>query len=69
MKREEEEAIKRQKREATRAKRPRPRQAVELRPEHFCDYVQGNVNGGVDMIGNRREAAINEIDEVCRIFP
>ena len=56
MKREEEEAIKRQKREATRAKRPRPRQAVELRQEHFCDYVQGNVNGGVDMIGNRREA-------------
>ena len=69
MKREEEEAIKRQKREATRAKRPRPRQAVELRPEYCCDYVEGNVNGGVDMIGNRREAAINEIDEVCRIFP
>jgi hypothetical protein len=42
---------------------------VELRPEHFCDYVEGNVNGGVDMIGNRREAAINEINEVCRIFP
>ena len=69
MKREEEEAIKRQKREATRAKRPRPRQAVELLQEHCCDYVQGNVNGGVDMIGNRREAAINEINEVCRIFP
>ena len=69
MKREEEEAIKKQKREATRAKRPGPRQAVEFRPEHCCDYVEGNVNGGVDMIGNRREAAINEINEVCRIFP
>jgi hypothetical protein len=68
VKREEEEAIKKQKREATRAKRPRPRQAVELLQEHFCDYVEDNVNGGVDMIGNRREAAINEIDEVCRIF-
>ena len=68
MKREEEEAIKKQKREATRAKRPRPRQAVELLQEHCCDYVEGNVNGGVDMIGNRREAAINEINEVCRIF-
>ena len=33
------------------------------------DYVEDNVNGGVYMIGNRREAAINEIDEVCRIFP
>jgi hypothetical protein len=69
VKREEEEAIKRQKREAMRAKRPSPRQAVELRPEHCCDYVEGNVNGGVDMIGNKREAAINEINEVCRIFP
>jgi hypothetical protein len=69
VKREEEEAIKKQKREATRAKRPGPRQAVELRPEHCCDYVEGNVNGGVDMIGNKREAAINEINEVCRIFP
>ena len=69
MKREEEEAIKKQKREATRAKRPRPRQAVELLQEHCCDYVEGNVNGGVDMIGNKREAAINEINEVCRIFP
>jgi len=42
---------------------------VELLQEHCCDYVEDNVNGGVDMIGNRREAAINEIDEVCRIFP
>ena len=42
---------------------------VELLQEHCCDYVEDNVNGGVDMIGNRREAAINEINEVCRIFP
>ena len=49
-----------------RSNRPK---AVELLQEHCCDHVEGNVNGGVDMIGNRREAAINEIDEVCRIFP
>ena len=69
MKREEVAAIKKQKREATWAIRSSQTKAVELRPEHFCDYVQGNVNGGVDVIGNRREAAINEINEVCRIFP
>ena len=69
MKREEEEAIKRQKREATRVRRSNRPKAVELLQEHCCDHVEGNVNGGVDMIGNRREAAINEIDEVCRIFP
>jgi len=69
MKREEEKAIKKQKREATWAIRSSQTKAVELLQEHCCDYVEDNVNGGVDMIGNRREAAINEIDEVCRIFP
>ena len=69
MKREEEEAIKKQKREATWAIRSSQAKAVELLQEHCCDYIEGNVNGGVDMIGNKIEAAINEINEVCRIFP
>jgi hypothetical protein len=68
MKREEEDAIKRQKREATRAIRSSRPKAVELLSEHCCDCVDGNVNGGVGVIRNRREAAINEIDEACRIF-
>ena len=69
MKREEVAAIKKQKREATWAIRSSQTKAVELLHEHCFDCVEDNVNGGVDMIGNRREAAINEIDEVCRIFP
>jgi hypothetical protein len=56
MRREEEDAIKRQKREATRAIHSSRPKAVELLSKLCCDYVEVNVNGGVDVIGNRREA-------------
>ena len=46
MKREEEKAIKKQKREATWAIRSSQTKAVELLQEHCCDYVEDNVNGG-----------------------